>query len=235
MIEDREAHWAGGRRPSMRPPARIESRIALAAVALAVGFLVAVQVTGGEPPLSRLAAERPEDLTRVLADLGAEADALTREVAELRVRISRYRGSARDEDIALRDARDALADLQVLSGVTPVEGPGVVVALEDPEARVGWESMLDLVQELRDAGAEAIAVGDVRVVASTWFGPAQDAGLVVDGSTLAPPYEVSAIGPGEEMAEALGLPGGPLTVIGAQPGVGVEVLVEERLTLPAAS
>jgi uncharacterized protein YlxW (UPF0749 family) len=232
-FDEREQHWYAGRRPSMRPPARIQSRAALVVVALVVGFLIAVQATR-DPGLSRLAAERPEDLTRVLADLGEEADELTRQVAALRVRLSRYRSSARTEELALRDARETLADLQVLSGTVPVEGPGVSLDIEDPGLRVEWSAMLDLIQELRDAGAEAIAVGGARVIASTWFGPA-DEGILVDGDPVSPPYAIGAIGPGEELAEALRLPGGPLTLIEALPGVRVQIQVETALGLPAAT
>ncbi len=231
-IDEREQHWFGGRRPSMRPPARIQSRVALGAVAVLVGFLLAVQATR-DPGLSRLAAERPEDLTRILADLGEEADELTRQVGELRVKLSRYRSSARTDEVAVRDARETLADLQVLAGVVPVEGPGVQISIEDPGTEVEWDAMLDLIQELRDAGAEAIAVGDARIIASTWFGPSEE-GLTIGGESVTAPYEISAIGPEEELAQAMSLPGGPLTVIGAQPGVEVRVRTESAIMLPAA-
>lgn len=218
----------------MRPPPRIQSRAAIVVVALAVGFLVAVQAAGtGDRPLSRLAAERPEDLTRVLADLNAEADQLARELAELRVKLARYQGSARSDELAVRDARKALADLQVLTGTVAVEGPGVVVRVEDEGARVGWEALLDMVQELRDAGAEAIGVNGARVVASTWLGPA-DGGVVVDGARIGPPYELEAIGPSEVIAEALGIPGGPLSVLSALSGVSTSVREVEGLLLPRA-
>jgi len=231
---DREEHWLGGRRPSMRPPPRIQSRAAIALVALAVGFLVAVQAASiGERPLSRLAAERPEDLTRVLADLNAEADDLARELSTLQVKLARYQGSARSDELALRDARKSLADLQVLSGLVPVEGPGAVVRLEDPEGRVGWEVLLDLVQEVRDAGGEAISVNGRRVIASTWFGPA-NGGAAVDGARVVPPYELEAIGPAEVIAQALDIPGGPLSVVSALPGVAVTVREVDGLLLPAA-
>jgi uncharacterized protein YlxW (UPF0749 family) len=233
-IPDREEHWLGGRRPSMRPPPRIQSRAAIALVALGVGFLVAVQAAGvGNRPLSRLAAERPEDLTRILADLNDEADQLSRQVSALRVKLARYQGSSRGDDVALRDARKSLEDLQVLSGTVAVEGPGVSVRLEDPEGRLGWEGLLDLVQEVRDAGGEALAVNGRRVVASTWFGPA-DGGVAVDGRRVSPPYVLEAIGPGEDIAQALDIPGGPLTILAALPAVTVAVREVDGLSLPSA-
>ncbi len=234
-IDRPERHWLGGRRPSMRPPPRIQSRAVVAAVAVAVGFLVAVQAVGTDRrALTRLAAERPDDLTRILADLNDEADRLARQVSALRVKLLRYRGSTRGDELALRDARESLADLQVLSGSVPVEGPGLEIVIEDPDGRVGWDALLDLVQELRDAGAEAIALNGVRVVASTWLGPT-DAGAVVDGEPVSPPYRLLAIGSADALEEALGIPGGPLSVIAAQPGTGAELRPGERLSLPAAT
>jgi uncharacterized protein YlxW (UPF0749 family) len=230
-----EEHWLGGRRPSMRPPVRIESRVALAVVALLVGFLLAIQATEKQGDrVSRLAAESPEDLTRILADLNAQADELAQQVSSLGVRLARYRTSAEVGDLALRDARKALEDLRVLTGVAEVEGPGLVITISDPERRVEWDALLDLVQELRDAGAEAIAVNGRRVLASTWFGPA-DAGVTVEGQRAAPPYLVEAIGPAEAMAEALELPGGILTVLSTQPGVSLRLRQEDRLVLPRAA
>jgi uncharacterized protein YlxW (UPF0749 family) len=234
-IDGPDEHWLGGRRPSMRPPPRIQSRMVVTVVAVAVGFLVAVQAVGTDRGgLSRLAAERPEDLTRILADLNDEADRLARQVSALRVKLLRYRGSARGDELALRDARETLADLRVLSGSVPVEGPGLTVTVEDAGGRVGWEALLDLVQELRDAGAEAIALNGVRVVASTWLGPAEE-GSVVDGQRVGPPYELAAIGPADGVEEALDIPGGPLSVIAAQPEVAVQVRASDRLRLPASS
>jgi uncharacterized protein YlxW (UPF0749 family) len=230
-----DEHWLGGRRPTMRPPPRIQSRIAIGLVAVATGFLVAVQAVGADrPALSRLAAERPEDLTRILADLNDEADRLARQVSILRLKVLRYRGSARGEELALRDAEETLDDLQVLSGTVPVEGPGLDIVIDDSGGRVGWDSLLDLVQELRDAGAEALAIGPVRVVASTWLGPAEG-GSVVDGRRISAPYELRAIGPPDVLEKALDIPGGPLSVIAALPEVAVEVQPEDRLTVPATA
>jgi len=222
------------RGPTMRPPSRTRTRIALVVVALAVGVLVGLQVNARQGSTTRLAAESAEDLTAILADLNTEADTLGRQLADLRVRLSEYESSAESEDLAIRDARKRLADLQVLSGTEPVQGPGLRLTIADPGVRMTWDQMLDLVQELRDAGAEAIAVNGRRVVASTWFGPGEP-GIVIDGSEVVAPYAVEAVGSGGAIGEALGIPGGPLSFIEAQPDVDVSIEELRRLRLSAAS
>jgi uncharacterized protein YlxW (UPF0749 family) len=64
------------------------------------------------------------------------------------------------------------------------------------------------------------------------FGPAGEV-FGLDGDHVAAPYEIAAIGPADELAEAMRLPGGPLTVIGASPGVEVRIRTESGMTLPA--
>ncbi|MDQ3991040.1 MAG: DUF881 domain-containing protein [Actinomycetota bacterium] len=233
------ASWDGAagvrpttRGPTMRPPSRARTRVALVVVAAAVGFLVAVQAGHVGERSSRLAAETPENLTAILADLNAEADRLARSVASLRVKLQKYRTSATDVDLQVRDAQRALADLRVLSGIVPVRGPGVSLRIVDPKGTVGWEAMLDVVQELRDAGAEAIALNDRRIVGSSWLGPA-DGGIAVDGEPVAAPYRFDAIGSSGVIREALAIPGGPLSFIQTQAGAQVETTIEEELVLPA--
>lgn len=224
--------WPGHRGPTMRPRGRVRTRVAMAAVALGVGLLVGVQAQeGGTDRIARLAAERPEDLTRILADLNQRADELARQVSSLRVRVLRYRRSASADELALQDARRTLHELQVLSGTVPVAGPGVEVVVSDPGGNVEWESLLDLIQELRDAGAEAVAVGQERVVASTWLGPG-DGGVVVQGTALEPPYVLRAVGDASAIQEALLIPGGPVSVISAGPRVQVRIDPVDRMVLP---
>ena len=60
--------------------------------------------------------------------------------------------------------------LGILAGTVPATGPGVTITIDDPDGAVTRPTLLDGVEELRDAGAEAIEINDsVRVVASTSF------------------------------------------------------------------
>ena len=75
--------------------------------------------------------------------------------------------------------------------------------------------MLDAVEELRDAGAEAIDVNGQRVVVNTWFSDGRTRGITVSGRLVIPPYVITAIGDAETMAAALRIPGGVADAVNA--------------------
>lgn len=133
--------WRDPRGPTIRPPSRVRTRTLLVLVSAVVGFIIGVQARQSGAPGGRLAAESPEDLTRILGDLNAEADSLAQEISTLRVKLLRYRSSAERDELLLADARKTLADLQVLGGVVPATGPGVALMIDDPDGQVGWDGL----------------------------------------------------------------------------------------------
>ncbi len=92
---------------------------------------------------------------------------------------------------------------------SPWSGPGVRVTIHDSASVVSVESLLNGVSELRDAGAEAIAINGTRVVASTAFEQDSDGGhLVVGGSPLQSPYVIDVIGDPQTLKSAVSFEGG---------------------------
>lgn len=148
---------------------------------------------------------RTEDLVQILDDLGARQARLDAESARL-TQLQRDLESGSTTEAAA-EAQRQLESLQVLTGTTAVSGPGVSIVITDPEAVVDAPVILDAVQELRDAGAEAIQVGETRVVVDTWFSDdGQD--LEVNGEPLARPIRILAIGDPDTMSAAMSIPGG---------------------------
>lgn len=95
--------------------------------------------------------------------------------------------------------RAQLAQAELRSGAVEVEGPGVVVTVDDApdatgtEGRVLDSDLSQLVAGLFEAGAEAVAVNGRRITSRT---PIRSAGaaVTVDYVSLSPPYRVEAIG-----------------------------------------
>jgi uncharacterized protein YlxW (UPF0749 family) len=171
---------------------------------LVLGLLVTLAIVrpGDDEPWR---SARTEDLVQILDDLGARQDRLEAESTRLTaLQRDLEAGSTVD---AVAEAQRQLEALQVLTGTTPVVGPGLTIVITDPDGVVDAPVLLDAVQELRDAGAEAIQVGSTRVVVDTWFADA-DGSVVVNGEPVSEPVRIVAIGDPETMAAAVSIPGG---------------------------
>ena len=197
-----------------------------------MGFLLIGQLRGTERFHRRLEAESEGDLTRILASLTTEADSLRDEVTTLKLQLLQLQTSSARDQAGVAAADDQLRSLEVLAGTVPVTGPGVTVTIDDPRAAVGYDTMIDIVQELRDAGAEAIAVNGHRVGAGTSFAN-RKGGVSLDGAPLGPPYRVQAIGTATTLETGLKIPGGAVDSLESLPGVHVEIERSAKLDIPA--
>lgn len=210
----------------------LRSSLLVALTAGLVGFLLVGQLQGPRPGAAQLQAESEGDLARILANLNSEADALQSEIAELKVQLNDLRRSSRNEAAAVEAAQEQLRTLQVLSGTVPVTGPGVIVSMQDPLGLLTYDVMIDIVQELRDAGAEAVAVNEHRVGVATSFAE-RDGRISVDGALLSPPLRVAAIGHPATLEGGLKIPGGAVDAVSTIKGVRIEVAKQARVDLPA--
>ena len=219
--------------PAARPRRSVASGPVLVVVATAVvGFLLVGQLGTRHRFSQRLQAESEGDLARILASLTDEADSLRDEISDLKLQLVNLRNSSREDGTADLAAREQLKALSVLAGTVAVTGPGLTLAVEDPDGAVTYDILIDTVQELRDAGAEAVAINDLRVgVASSL---AQKEGRVLlDGSPLSPPFRVTAIGQASTLEGGLKIPGGVLDTLDALRGVRAEVQRSAKLDVPA--
>src|SRR5262249_34708224 len=107
--------------------------------------------------------------------------------------------------------------LGILLGTLPAVGPGVIVTITDPARGLTGEDLLDVVEELRGAGAEAIQFGPVRVTTATSF---EGSGGITTGgrNELRSPYRVTAIGDPKTLDTALNIPGGVAATVRAAGG-----------------
>jgi uncharacterized protein YlxW (UPF0749 family) len=177
---------------------------------LLLGAAIATQVHQNNSGDS-LDTARPADLLVLLDSLHQREATVSTEVAELQRTLSVLQASGSSDQAAIQNAQARLAALSILIGTVGATGPGVTVRIEDPGPGVAPEAMLDVINELRAAGAEAIQIGDghqvVRAGVDTWIVGAPGA-LTVDGKTLMPPYSVLAIGDPPTLAAAMNIPGG---------------------------
>jgi uncharacterized protein YlxW (UPF0749 family) len=212
----------------MRSP---RSQIALAIVALLLGFLVITQVrsqAGGTGLEDRSA----QDLTLLVANVSTRNDQLRGEVADLGRQLDSIVAAQARGDTSAGQLRADLVRIRIWSGVDAAEGPGVRVVLRGPATAT---VLADLLNELRNAGAEAIAVGGVRVVPATIAGGAPGA-VSVEDTLLVDPLEVVAIGNAATITGTLTRAGGLVAQeLATNPGLGIEVTPADRLLVPATA
>jgi uncharacterized protein YlxW (UPF0749 family) len=181
-----------------------------------LGFALALQVrsTRTDPTLE---GARQSDLVRILDDVSERAERLQAESRSLEALLADLTSGTDKSRAALQDAQDRTATLGILAGTVPAEGPGIQLTITGPRDAVTSSMMLDTVQELRDAGAEAMQIADdeasIRVVAETHLADDAD-GITVDGQQLSIPYRVLAIGDPRTLSAALDIPGGVLDTLG---------------------
>ena len=107
---------------------------------------------------------RQDDLVRVLDDVSQRSSRLDQQVRELQSQRDALTTGANTSQAAIDQATKQLESLRVLAGTAPAQGPGIKVTISDPTQKVTAPMMLDLLQELRDAGAEVVQYGANRVV-----------------------------------------------------------------------
>ena len=200
-----------------------------------LGFALVVQLRGSTAD-TQLESARPDDLVRILSDLDARSERLRAEIRDLQDSRRQLESGAQGREAALAAARRRADELGILAGTSPAVGPGLVIVFAPREEQIRAATMLDAVQELRGAGAEAMQIRGgkgttVRVVASTYF---VDSGsnLVVDGVSLTAPFTVEVIGDPQTMRTALNIPGG---VIDSLHQHGGTVSVQESDTVEVST
>ncbi len=227
MSEDtKERRGAGA---LLRP--RLNRGQAIVAVLCAVlGFGVATQVHSNDTG-TKFANARQDELVGALGDLTQRSDRLRSDIRDLDATKA---GLQRDTlgQAALEDARRRATTYGLLAGTIPAAGPGVELVISDPKGAVRAATLLDTLEELRDAGAEVVQVGGVRVGVDTYFADAAGGGVLADGQSVLQPYRFLAIGDPHTLATALNIPGGVLQSLRNSGANGV-VTQHQKITVQA--
>jgi len=192
---------------------------------LAFALVVQVKSNVGDTQLENA---RQDDLVRILSDLNSREVRLRSEITTLERTLSQLGAGAQGREAALAEARRRADELGILAGTLAAQGEGLSIRLVPRDQPIPAATVLEAVEELRGAGAEAMQIAGtsgtpVRVVASTYFIDGAD-GLVVDGRTLAGPYTITVIGPATTMRTALTIPGGVADAVARDGG---NVIVDE--------
>jgi uncharacterized protein YlxW (UPF0749 family) len=200
----------------------------MSAVAFILGVLIVVQIRS-QAGDNGLAARSAQDLTLLVANLNTRNDQLRTEVSTLDRQLQTLQQGGRNGASSLTQIHDDEARVRAWAGLDPVSGKGVEITIS---GGIAGPALEDLINELRNAGAEAIAIEGVRVVAATVVGGSAGS-LSVDDTALDDPFVVRAIGNPESLVGSLTRMGGLVAPLAATyPDASVSVEAIDRLVLP---
>jgi uncharacterized protein YlxW (UPF0749 family) len=187
-------------RRSFFSPSRGQAVVAVLVGVLAFAAVTQVRLVGQDDTYANL---RQAELIQALNGLQAASRKAERDISDLESTRDQLRDSTQRRSTALEQARKEVQTLGVLAGTVPASGPGIKVTVQDPKTQLSLNHLLDGIEELRNAGVEAIEINDrVRVIAQTSFEEDPE-GVRVDGVVLKPPYVIDAIGNSDTLAGAL--------------------------------
>lgn len=207
--EEERARLTGRQRlvEGLWPPRLTRAQLIVAALLFGLGFGLAVQVASNSDGDSALRGARQEDLVRILDELDDRTQRLEDEKQGLEKQRDELENSSDQAEEARRQMVEKERQLGILAGTVAAQGPGITMTIEDAKGTVEADMLLDAIQELRAAGAEAIQVNGVRVVAGTYLTDSGN-GVGVDGNKINAPYRFKVIGKPQDLEPALNIPGG---------------------------
>ena len=179
-------------------------QLTLGVALLGLGFLIAAQLAS-EAPRVRYTTQERTPLIETATELQAQQEELKAKILDLRGRIGQIETAGQGSAAVVGSLNDRLLDARIAAGLIPLTGTGIVLQLEDSLRPVAegtsqadyLVTAMDIrtaVAEIWLAGAEAVAVNGERVTPTT---ATIDIGssVLVNSAYLAPPYQISAIGP----------------------------------------
>lgn len=228
----------------LRGPRERRWQAVIAGLLAFIGFVVVTQIRQEWliKRTLRIPSTRLDELAFVLREQERTRAALEAQVAELRGRVQDYERAAAEGRSAAANLNRQLQEMRVLAGLTPLEGPGIVVELndstraprpgEDPNKTIlHYTDIYGVVSELWAAGAEAVAINGERVVSSTGLNCVGTT-ILCNTKRLAPPYVITAIGDAQKMLSYLRRPGGTVELLSSF-DFPVKLSARPRVDVPA--
>lgn len=197
----------------------------MTAISLGLGLLLVVQLRTQQTARQ---VSSGEEWAFVVADLIEGNARLREEIEALQGQLAGLQDAA-GSGAALQPLVDEINQLRIANGLVEVSGPGVEVVIAGPVSALDLQ---DLLNELRNAGAEALALNGQRIVA--WSAISTDGqSVTVNGRPVGLPYRLQAIGHAHTLEVALTRPGGLIGLLRqARGGISITVSRQDKLTLP---
>jgi uncharacterized protein YlxW (UPF0749 family) len=218
---------------------RIKSQLGLGLICLILGLMISFQFKVTNNPQSLLNGRKIEDTAQNLEDLKKQRDELLHQVQEYQKKVDAYEKNAASVSETAGKMKDELDRLRILAGLTDVEGQGIIITITPivdvttrQTSQVYYKDLIDVVNELNSAGAEAISINDERYVSRTQIREAGSVIKINDGKfDPTQPFVIKAIGDPKILEGAFKMPGSPVEVIEKLSGCKVDIASSQNIKI----
>lgn len=210
------------------PRIHLVTSILIAVLCAMLGFGYAIQLNNKTSSYETMSED---ELTRLITETSTQVQNLEQRKTELTNQLNSLKAAADKQEEAKRIAKQNEETSGLLSGRLPAVGQGVTIRIsQGNKQNVDAATMFQLVEELRNAGVEVMALNNVRIVTSTYIADSKK-GLICDGVTLSPPYIVKAIGDPQNLQNAVNIAGGVGSRLKVKFGANVTVTSSESVEI----
>lgn len=207
----------------------IGAQASLFVVALLIGVLGVGQLNSQSRP-SEISSLSAQEVSTLIETLTARNRELRTGLADIREQLREYAVSGPQGESALQVSREDLRRITAFGGLAAVDGQGIVMEVDGDLDAI---ALNDLINELRNAGAEAIAVDKVRITARSVAtqGPRS---LEIDGVDVGRSFTLRAIGSPDGLLSAMQRPGGIISQLKLFISATILISQAEAVELPAS-
>lgn len=213
---------------------KITLAISIGCVAFILTMIIFTQFkTVEETDITAIETMRETELREEIASWKTKYDEVDAKLKETENIISEYNQELNNSENSSKILEEEVKEAEKKLGYTDVKGEGIIVTISDGEKNIEYYDILNLINELNAAGAEAISVNDERIVSTTDIKQVELRIILVNTRKISGPYTIKAIGDKKAMEAALVIKGGYVDRLKIVDGKGIEIKQEDNIVVPA--
>lgn len=216
----------------------IKFQIAIALVCIVLGLMVSIQFRTIKQGVGPVSEYRAREIASQLKRVKEENLKLINAKNEYETKLKEYEDTASQGSAFAKILKQELDEARILAGIEDVEGPGVTVVVDDLKFSekvnyplISYSMLLELLNELNAAGAEAVSINDQRIISTSEIRQVGGVQININTVSFAPPFILKAIGDPKTMEASLRLREGVVERI-ENSGVAITITQEQLVQIP---
>jgi len=219
---------------------KVSRNIAITLVCIILGIMISWQYksVNYNQNVSSVQNKRLEELKTELIALQKTNNELRARLQELQEENKAYENSRIGDNTLAENMKKQLETARIFAGLVDVKGKGVIVTLDNNGfASVADSDILEVVNELRAAGAQAISVNEERIVATTEIRQVGNFGddssyITINGVKQKAPFVIKAISDPNDLDRALTMTGGVIEKLRDTYQIKVSIKKSDEIIIP---